>query len=139
MVLACQMKTPTFNSVFNDHPSRPMQAIQGLANDCDPGERQSVLESHCQELRKLFKDLIKPSDVSFKGRIKDIILDVTKDYPPVQGIMVSEENKVAHLVCEGASVPSLPRGSYLHANVSIPVKVGPTCLVTIEIYNTFGS
>lgn len=124
MALACQMKVQSFSNVFSDHHSRPIQTIQTLANDSDPGQRLSVLQGHCQELRKLFKDLTKPSDRSLKGKVKDVILDVTKDFPPVQGVVMSEGYRMAHLVCEGASVESLPRGSYIYSSVSIPVKVG---------------
>lgn len=123
MALACQMKAHAFCVVFNEHHSNPMQTIQTLANDCDPGQRLSILETHCQELRKLFKDLIKPSDGSLKGKLKDVALDITKDFPPVQGVVMSEGCKVAHLVSEGNNLQSVPRGSYVYSTISIPVKV----------------
>lgn len=34
--------------------------LQTLAKSLDPGERQVVMENHCEELRALFKEYVRP-------------------------------------------------------------------------------
>ncbi|XP_031557373.1 probable E3 ubiquitin-protein ligase HECTD4, partial [Actinia tenebrosa] len=132
MVLTCQMKDPVFCDAFTSHHSQPLQTMKALADLTDPGKRLAVLDSQCQELRKLFKDLVKPVDRRHNGKTKPVALDIRKEYPPIKGVVFTEGYRVAHMMVEGENIQNLPRGAYLYATQSIPLKA-PSYYWEVEI------
>lgn len=61
MVLSCQVQDSSFSDTLLANPL--VELISKQAGECDTGLRITVLETHCQQLRKLFKDFVKPAEV----------------------------------------------------------------------------
>ena len=91
--------------------NQSLQLISKFAAECDPGLRLSVLEKHCQQLRKLFKDFIKPSHHSKKTTkwSKRIVLDGSRAFPPVRGCVFTEGHTCVLYKADPAAGFGLPR------------------------------
>lgn len=127
MVLSCQMHDSSFSDTFlADNQS--LQLISKFAAECDPSLRLSVLEKHCQQLRKLFKDFIKPSHHSKKTTkwSKRIVLDGSRAFPPVRGCVFTEGHTCVLYKADPAAGFGLPRGTFLYATSPLARKVGKT-------------
>ncbi|XP_068681108.1 probable E3 ubiquitin-protein ligase HECTD4 isoform X3 [Montipora foliosa] len=123
MVLSCQVRDSSFsNTLLAANPS--LELISKLAAECDPGQRLIVLEKHCQQLRKLFKDFLKPSDHPKKTikNNKRIVLDGSRAFPPVRGCVFTERNTCVHFMADPAAGFGLPRGTFLYASAPLPLK-----------------
>ena len=125
MVLSCQVHDSSFSdTLLAANPS--LKLISKLAAECDPGQRLIVIEKHCQQLRKLFKDFLKPSDHPKKTikNNKRIVLDGSRAFPPVRGCVFTERNTCVHFVADPTAGFGLPRGTFLYASAPLPLKVG---------------
>ncbi|EDO44537.1 predicted protein, partial [Nematostella vectensis] len=131
MVLASQMTSPAFCEAFSCHPLRPAQALRVLSEDSDPGQRLPVLESHCDELRMFYKDAA-PVSRQMVASSKKIVLDSTRQYPPIQGVMFTEGYTSAHLLADSNPGQALPRGAYVYASSPLPLKA-PSYYWEVEI------
>ena len=62
MALAYHIKRPGFSRQFvGGLSSSPASLLGRLAQECSPGQRLSLVESHCQSLRMLYRDCAKPA------------------------------------------------------------------------------
>lgn len=124
MVLSCQVQDSSFSDTMLANPS--LELISKLAAECDPGRRLSVLETHCQQLRKLFKDFVKPTEVPKKATksSKRMVLDGGRAFPPVRGCVFTEGHTCVHYMADPAAGFGLPRGTFIYASAPLPQKVG---------------
>lgn len=124
MVLSCQMHDSSFSDTLLA-ANQSLQLISKFAAQCDPGLRLSVLEKHCQQLRKLFKDFIKPSHHSKKTTKwgKRIVLDESRAFPPVRGCVFTEGHTCVLYKADPAAGFGLPRGTFLYATSPLARKV----------------
>lgn len=124
MVLSCQVQDPSFSdTLLTANPS--LELISKLAGECNPGQRLIVLETHCQQLRKLFKDFVKPSELPKKitKTRKKIVLDGSRTFPPVRGCVFTEGHTCVQFMADPAAGHGLPRGTFLYASAPLPHKV----------------
>jgi len=123
MVLSCQVQDPSFSNAILTNPS--LDFISKLAGECDPGLRLPVLEAHCQQLRKLFKDFVKPANepkkVAKSG--KRMVLDGGRPFPPVRGCVFTEGYTCVHFMADPAAGFGLPRGTFVYASAPLPQRV----------------
>lgn len=123
MVLSCQVQDPSFSNAILTNSW--LQLISKLAGECDPGLRLPVMETHCQQLRKLFKDFVKPSEEPKKEAksSKKMLLDGSRPFPPVRGCVFTEGYTCVHFVADPAAGFGLPRGTFVYASAPLPQRV----------------
>ena len=123
MVLCCQVVDPSFRETLLANPSHGL--VSALAAECDPGQRLPVLETHCQQLRKLFKDFVKLSDTPTNGptNSKRLVLDAGRPFPPVRGCVFTEGHTCVHFMADPTVDSGLPRGTFVYASSPLPQKV----------------
>lgn len=123
MVLSCQVQDPSFSNAILANPS--LELISRLGGECDPGLRLPVLQTHCQQLRKLFKDFVKPGEepkkVAKSG--KKMVLDGSRPFPPVRGCIFTEGYTCVHFMADPAAGFGLPRGTFVYASAPLPQRV----------------
>lgn len=123
MVLSCQVQDPSFSNAILTNPSREL--ISKLGGECDPGLRLPVMEIHCQQLRKLFKDFVKPDKepkkVAKSG--KKMVLDGSRPFPPVRGCVFTEGCTCVQFMADPAAGFGLPRGTFVYASAPLPQRV----------------
>lgn len=123
------VKGPLLVTRLAKEPSKLFPLVRGLAAECDPGDRLDVVTAHCDELRKLFKEFVKPSDLaSRQSRPKKMVLDLYRRSPPVRGCLFTEGHTCVHFMADPApstrdTYPSLPRGTFVYANSRVPIRV----------------
>lgn len=125
MVLSCQVQDASFSdTLLAANPS--LQLISKLADECDPGQRLTVIETHCQQLRKLFKDFVKPTQLPRKTTKsnKKIVLDSSRSFPPVRGCVFTEGHTCVQYMADPGAGFGLPRGTFVYASAPLPQKVG---------------
>lgn len=124
MVLSCQVQDSSFGDAILTNPS--VELISKLAAECNPGLRLPVVEIHCQQLRKLFKDFVKPAELPKKviQSGKKMVLDGSRAFPPVRGCVFTEGHTCVHFMADPAAGFGLPRGTFVYANAPLPQKVG---------------
>lgn len=123
MVLSCQVQDHSFSDAVLTNPS--LELISKLAGECDPGLRLPVVEMHCQQLRKLFKDFVKPAELPMKVTKsgKKMVLDGNRAFPPVRGCIFTEGYTCVHFMADPAAGFGLPRGTFVYASAPLPQKV----------------
>ena len=100
-----------------------------LAGSIDAGERQIVMENHCEELRALFKEYVRPvhHELSTEKRRSNMPcqFDITREFPLVFGCVFSRELTSVHYVCDpGDNAPGKqPRGALIFADKPFPERV----------------
>lgn len=100
-----------------------------FARSVDPGERQVVVESHCEELRALFKEYVRPinHDLSPEKRRSDAPceFDIMREFPIPFGCVFMRDLTSVHYVCDPGDNPSCrhPRGALIFADKTIPTRV----------------
>ena len=123
MVLSCQVQDLSFSNAILTNPS--LELISKLGGECDPGVRLPVMEAHCQQLRKLFKDFVKPANepkkVAKSG--KKMVLDGSRPFPPVRGCVFTEGYTCVHFMADPAAGFGLPRGTFVYASAPLPQRV----------------
>ena len=138
MVLSCQVQDPSFSSAILTNPS--LELISKLAGECDAGLRLPVIERHCQQLRKLFKDFVKPAELPKKVKIsgKKMVLDGSRAFPPVRGCVFTEGYTCVHFIADPAAGFGLPRGTFIYASAPLPQKVnhGVFFFLFLQLYVT---
>ena len=106
-----------------------------LARSLDPGERQIVMENHCEELRALFKEYVRPVHHEFSTEKKrssmPCQLDITREFPIVFGCVFSRELTSVHYVCEPGdnACGAQPRGALIFADKPFPERVSKITFV----------
>ena len=83
------------------------------------------METHCQQLRKLFKDFVKPAkepNKVAKGG-KKMVLDGSRPFPPVRGCVFTEGYTCIHFMADPAAGSGLPRGTFVYASAPLPQRV----------------
>ena len=101
-----------------------------LARSLDPGERQIVMENHCEELRALFKEYVRPvhHEISTEKRRSSMPsqFDITREFPIVFGCVFSRELTSVHYVCDPGDNASSkqPRGALIFTDKPFPEQVG---------------
>lgn len=118
-----------------------------LARSIDPGERQIVMENHCEELRALFKEYVRPvhHELSTEKRRSNMPcqFDITREFPLVFGCVFSRELTSVHYVCDpGDNVPGKqPRGALIFADKAFPERVSyrKNQVQFIELYHQTGT
>ena len=123
MVLSCQVQDPSFSNAILTNPS--LELVSKLGGECDPGLRLPVMEIHCQQLRKLFKDFVKPAKESKKVAkgVKKMVLDGSRPFPPVRGCIFTEGYTCVHFMADPAAGFGLPRGTFVYASAPLPQRV----------------
>lgn len=123
MVLSCQVQDPSFSDAILTNPS--LELISKLGGQCDPGLRLPVVEMHCQQLRKLFKDFVKPAELPKKVAKsgKKMVLDGSRAFPPVRGCVFTEGYTCVHFMADPAAGFGLPRGTFVYASSPLPQRV----------------
>lgn len=123
MVLSCQVQDPSFSDAILTNPS--LELISKLGGQCDPGLRLPVVEIHCQQLRKLFKDFVKPAELPKKVAKsgKKMVLDGSRAFPPVRGCVFTEGYTCVHFMTDPAAGFGLPRGTFVYASSPLPQRV----------------
>lgn len=108
MSLTHHVRDSSFSTLLLSHS--PLELLGSQAQECSPGQRVSLVESHCQSLRMLYRDCARPAPpriekprnevdtsqtlpggnvlynqhlVSVSLQPKRIQLDVTRQWPPV--------------------------------------------------------
>ena len=123
MVLSWQVQDPSFSNAILTNPS--LELISKLGGECDPGLRLPVIEIHCQQLRKLFKDFVKPAEepkkVAKSG--KKMVLDGSRPFPPVRGCVFTEGYTCVHFMADPGAGFGLPRGTFVYASAPLPQRV----------------
>ena len=124
MVLSCQVQDSSFSTAILTNPS--LELISKLAGECDPGLRLPVIQRHCNQLRKLFKDFVKPAELPKKvaKSEKKMVLDGIRVFPPVRGCVFTEGHTCVHFMADPTAGFGLPRGTFLYASSPLPQKVG---------------
>ncbi|PFX24720.1 putative E3 ubiquitin-protein ligase HECTD4 [Stylophora pistillata] len=122
MVLSCQIHDSSFITAILKNPS--LELISRLSGECDPGLRLPVIQKHCQQLRKLFKDFVKPSEPPKKvtRSEKQIVLDGSRVFPPVRGCVFTEGHTCVHFMADPTAGFGLPRGTFVYASSPLPQK-----------------
>ncbi|XP_028400510.1 probable E3 ubiquitin-protein ligase HECTD4 [Dendronephthya gigantea] len=93
-----------------------------LAHSLDPGERQVVMENHCEELRALFKEYVRPIHHEYSTDKRRSSLpcqfDITREFPIVFGCVFSRELTSVHYVCDPRDNVSSkqPRGALIFSD-----------------------
>ena len=59
MCLTHHVKDSSFSALLLSHS--PLELLGSQAQDCSPGQRVSLVESHCQSLRMLYRDCARPA------------------------------------------------------------------------------
>ena len=100
-----------------------------LAGSIGAGERQIVMENHCEELRALFKEYVRPvhHELSTEKRRSNMPcqFDITREFPLVFGCVFLRELTSVHYVCDpGDNAPGKqPRGALIFADKPFPERV----------------
>lgn len=137
LVLASQMEDSSFRKALPHHPSGVLTLLTNLADECDPGERLPVTESHCEQLRQLFKDFVKPEENNREGSPRRMVLDVARSFPPVRGAIFTEGQSCVHFLADPNPLESgLPRGTLMYANSPLPLKVSTAVSIGPEEHTT---
>ena len=112
-----------------------------LARSLDPGERQVVMENHCEELRALFKEYVRPvhHEISTEKRRSNMPsqFDITREFPIVFGCVFSRELTSVHYVCEPGDNTSSkqPRGALIFADKPFPERVSKDGFTVTAVQN----
>ena len=128
MVLSL-VKDPLFLKTLTNEPAKLLPVLRELGAECDPGERLSVNEAHCDELRMLFKEFVKPLEqANRRTKPRKMVLDLYRAFPPVRGCVFTEGQMCVYFMAEPApparnTALNLPRGTFVYANLSVPIKV----------------
>ena len=131
MVLSIQVQDSSFIDALLANPSSEL--ISKLSEECDAGQRLTVLEKHCQQLRKLFKDFVKPAEIPKKvvKTSKRMALDSGRVFPPVRGCVFTMGHTCVHYLADPATGFGLPRGTFVYANAPLPQKVSFSLLCMV--------
>ena len=118
----------TVNILMTSSPDL-LSSLLTLACSLDPGERQVVIEVHCEELRSLFKEYVRPVHHEFSTEKKRSNmpnqLHITREFPLVRGCVFSRELTSVHYVNDpGDNISaSQPRGAMIFADKAFPERV----------------
>lgn len=116
-------------NIFVESSSELLNSLITLAQSVDPGERQVVIENHCEELRALFKEYVRPVHHELNNEKKrsnmPCQLDITREFPLVRGCVFSRELTSVHYVNDPAANTSAtqPRGALIYADKTFPERV----------------
>ncbi|KAK3084084.1 hypothetical protein FSP39_007865 [Pinctada imbricata] len=123
MVLAQYLQDIDFTKQFIQHCGSTIDVLKSLAKDCNPGDRLSVVESHCTRLRMLYKDCAKPppppSKIDSRAN-KEMLLDATRAFPPSRACVFSSGMTGVTFLGDPSTGSGLPRGTMIYANQAIP-------------------
>ena len=131
MVLSIQVQDSSFIDALLANSSSEL--ISKLSGECNAGQRLNVLEKHCQQLRKLFKDFVKPAEIPKKAvkTGKRMALDSGRVFPPVRGCVFTMGHTCVHYLADPATGFGLPRGTFVYANAPLPQKVSFSLLCMV--------
>ena len=113
--------------------------LLALAKSVDPGERQIVMENHCEEMRSLFKEYVRPVHHELSPEKKRTNMpcqfDIMREFPTVFGCVFSRELTSVHYVCDPRDNTSTiqPRGALIFADKPFPERVSRAY---IDLYKT---
>lgn len=135
MVLSAQMHDSSFITAILSNPS--FEIISRLSGECDPGLRLPVIQKHCQQLRKLFKDFVKPEPPKKATKIeKKIVLDGSQVFPPVRGCVFTEGHTCVHFMDDPTAGSGLPRGLFVYASSPLPQMVCKVIFICVSMISS---
>lgn len=137
MVLAIHLHELSFAQEFIHHCDSAIDTLKSVAKECGTGDRQPIIESHCEHLRMLYRDCAKPppppSKINNKVN-KEIVWDASRSFPPVRSCFFSHGMTGITFLGDPSVGTGLPRGTMVYAAQPIPSQA-PSFYWELEIHS----